>query len=367
MKFILRLPIVTRLIVCLLLVVFGSIETAAAHGMDAGTLAVTLEETSAQVVASPYVTVFHFADDDGNDLLTLAEVSAHRSEINALIETHVRLHNEAGVPADITLIDALIPADMAEADHLQVRVRFRWDVAPEAVDVQYSLFASESDLDAEGKVSWMMQDIRGGEIVEGTFTPQETLFRLRGEDEPALVKPQLWLSGVQHVLEGYDHILFIIGLVLVTASLRTLLIPLTAFTVAHTITLAAVAFGFNPPLSSWFIEAAIAASIAVLVGLNLLGKDADRLWWVTGLIGLIHGLGFGQALAGSLGNLQQWGSALIAITVGVELTHLTIALITLGGLALVRKPEHTRLIQRTVGIIIVTISLLWTVQRILIP
>ena len=82
------------------------------------------------------------------------------------------------------------------------------------------------------------------------------------------------------------------------------------------------------------------------------------------LIGLVHGLGFGQAMTASLGSLQQWGSTLIAITIGVELTHLAIALLGIGALQLIRNPKHDMAVRRMASVAILCIGLYWTLERI---
>lgn len=173
------------------------------------------------------------------------------------------------------------------------------------------------------------------------------------------------MVGVQHVLEGTDYILFMLALELATQTLHMLLIPIVAFTLAHTATLAAVAFGFSLPVPEQFIEAAIVGSIALLVIAHCAGAKAERIWWITAVISLVHELGFGQALTATLGDLQQWGEALISITVGVEATHLLIALIAIGGLSLIRKPESQEMVKQFAGVALVGISLYWTVERLI--
>ena len=287
-----------------------------------------------------------------------------REAIHALVMEQVVLRNEAGQAATVTHIESAIPdtgeGDQAGVDFVQISMQVAWPTVPEVVDVEYTLFGSPDE-----RIHFFMldNDSDANEVLEGTFDSTLTVTRLRGDGTPAQTGNAIWLSGVEHVLSGYDHILFILALVLVTAGLRNLLVPLTAFTLAHTITLAAVAFGFEPPVPPWAIEATIAASIAILAAIYLFGITVD-VWWVAALLGLVHGLGFGQALTASLGSLQQWGSALIAITIGVELTHLAIALLGIGALWLIRKPQHDVAVRYAASIAIFCIGLYWTLERI---
>lgn len=123
--------------------------------------------------------------------------------------------------------------------------------------------------------------------------------------------------GVEHVLTGYDHLVFLLGLVLLRASLRTLVGIVTAFTVGHSISLALSAFQLVVPDPAW-IEPAIALSIAYIGIENFIVRDATRRWRLTGLFGLIHGFGF----AGILHELElptaQIPGIVLSFNLGVE-------------------------------------------------
>ncbi|MEM8861085.1 MAG: HupE/UreJ family protein [Chloroflexota bacterium] len=354
------------LTLCLGWIGFIQVNTALAHGLEAGQLSVLLDDVKATVTFAPYASTFPFADDNQDGLLTATELDHHRSEIEALIKEQVMLRNELEEPAVVIYTDVIVPdevdtrdGDQIEADFLQVTMRMVWPEVPEAVDVEYNLFGSADD-----QVSYLMKDSMTDTVLEGELTASESILRLRAQGSPVKAVSGLWLVGIEHVLTGYDHILFVLALVLVTAQLRSLLFLITTFTVAHTITLAAVAFGFEPPVPSWVIEAIIAASIGILAGMYLFGITAD-VWWVTGLLGLVHGLGFGQAMTASLGSLQAWGSTLVAITLGVELTHLAIALVGFGALALIKSPNHLNTVRRVATIGVFCVGFYWTVERII--
>lgn len=344
----------------------GGVQPASAHGLEAGQLSVLIDNGNGAIIVAPYASAFPFADDNGDGLLSADEVSRHEEAIHALVAEQVVLRDETGQAATVITIDAVAPdtangaGDQAAADFVQVSMRVAWPTTPEVVDVEYALFGS-----ADESIHYFMLDNDGEakEVIEGTFDSTATALRLRGEGTPSQAGGAIWLSGIEHVLSGYDHILFILALVLATAGLRKLLVPLTAFTLAHTITLAAVAFGFEPPVAPWLIEATIAASIAILAGIYLFGIKVD-VWWVTALLGLVHGLGFGQALTASLGSLQAWGSTLIAITIGVELTHLAIALLGVGALQFIRSPKYDLAVRRIAGVAILCVGLYWTLERI---
>lgn len=130
-------------------------------------------------------------------------------------------------------------------------------------------------------------------------------------------------SGVSHILGGVDHLLFLVCLVVPLRRLRSLLLMVTAFTVAHSITLIAAAFGFVPS-GLWFpplVETLIALSIVWMALENIVGVSPMRRRFVlTVAFGLVHGFGFSFALRDTL----QFGgthfvTSLVAFNLGVEL------------------------------------------------
>lgn len=156
-------------------------------------------------------------------------------------------------------------------------------------------------------------------------------------------------DGFRHILDGTDHLLFIACLAIALRRLRALLVVATAFTVAHSITLAAAALGLAPS-GLWFaplVEVLIAASIVVMAVENLL-QTSDRWRWLTVFaFGLVHGFGFAAALSETL---QFAGShlalSLAAFNVGVELGQVAVLLVLVPLLALARRrlPERALVI-----------------------
>jgi hydrogenase/urease accessory protein HupE len=139
---------------------------------------------------------------------------------------------------------------------------------------------------------------------------------------PKSLSPFEWIQlGVEHILGGYDHLLFLLALVLVTPALRTLTATVSIFTLAHSVTLALSTLGVLAPPSR-LVECAIALSISY-VGLENLTERASRPRFLIVLaFGLVHGFGFAGALA-ELGLSQaQTPGALLAFNAGVELGQL---------------------------------------------
>jgi hydrogenase/urease accessory protein HupE len=143
---------------------------------------------------------------------------------------------------------------------------------------------------------------------------------------------EFFMLGIHHIITGYDHLLFLFGLLIVCRTARDGIVLITCFTVAHSLTLALSTFGLVD-LPGLFVEATIAASILYVGIENLLRKDGVLGWrWVlTFAFGLIHGLGFAGVLHDM--GIAKTGSAavvpLLAFNLGVEAGQLAIAAVVL--------------------------------------
>ena len=141
--------------------------------------------------------------------------------------------------------------------------------------------------------------------------------------------------GFLHILDGTDHLLFLLCLVIPLRRLRPLLLVVTAFTVAHSITLIASAYGVAPD-ALWFpplIETLIAVSIVYMALENIVGTSSHRRWMIAFGFGLVHGFGFSFALREKL---QFAGShlatSLLSFNIGVELGQLLVLLLLIPAL-----------------------------------
>ncbi|WP_170825396.1 HupE/UreJ family protein [Ruegeria sp. HKCCA5426] len=247
--------------------------------------------------------------------------------------------------------------------------------APMDIDVALPDVCSAPTFDApvfDGRAwtqVWRMtctEDLRGNTILIDKLDAQRTdvllrvgyldtenmaTFRLT-PDAPAVTLPAqqglvqtLWQYGVlgfEHILEGWDHLLFVFALLVLIRNLRQLIWAVTAFTVAHSITLGLATFGVlnvpGPP-----VEAVIALSIVFLATEVLRSDDkpktlASRFPWVISFgFGLLHGLGFAGALAEIGLPEQDIPAALLAFNLGVEAGQLAFIFAVLGVFEVLKK------------------------------
>jgi hypothetical protein len=141
--------------------------------------------------------------------------------------------------------------------------------------------------------------------------------------------------GFEHILSGTDHLLFLLCLVIPFGRLRPLIAIVTAFTVAHSITLIASASGFAPS-ALWFpplIEVLIAASIVYMAIENIVGAKLERRWLVAFGFGLVHGFGFSFTLRESMQFAgAHLATSLVSFNLGVELGQLLVLALAVPAL-----------------------------------
>jgi hydrogenase/urease accessory protein HupE len=171
--------------------------------------------------------------------------------------------------------------------------------------------------------------------------------------------------GVTHIATGYDHLLFLLGLLLVGGSLRAALQIITSFTLAHSITLALATLNLiNIP--SKIIEPLIAASI-VFVGLqNILARGMEKRWLLTFGFGLIHGCGFASALRdlGIGANGSSIVVPLVSFNLGVELGQSAIAALALPCIWRCQtSPLFVRRFVPIGSVIVVLAGSYWLIER----
>lgn len=170
---------------------------------------------------------------------------------------------------------------------------------------------------------------------------------------PLQVAKTFVMHGINHILFGFDHLLFVLALLLIARDLRALFFTVTAFTLAHSITLTLATLGFvnvpGPP-----VEAAIALSILLLAGEIVRIRNgrpsltAQRPWVVAFAFGLLHGLGFAGALSKLSLPPGDIPLALLFFNVGVEIGQLLFIAVILAVVASARVLRFPPLLGRSV-------------------
>lgn len=250
---------------------------------------------------------------------------------------------------------------------LQFHLKFRWQRFPGALDVHCILFPYDPQHQTFVNV-YEQGRLTHQEILSKT-NPEFHYYTGSAQGNFAVVR-KFVPAGIEHILIGPDHILFIVGLLLLGGSMLRLLKIVTAFTIAHSITLTLAALQiFSPPAR--VIEPAIALSI-VYVGIDnlLVGKEGrDARAWIAFFFGFIHGFGFANVLREFGLPAQALGWSLFSFNFGVEIGQACIVVVVATLLAAVRNRSQQWaqriILAGSAGVILA--GAYWFVQRVFFP
>ena len=179
-----------------------------------------------------------------------------------------------------------------------------------------------------------------------------------------------WLDfiklGIEHIITGYDHLLFLVALLATAKGAWSVVRIVTAFTLAHSVTLSLAVLGIVT-IPGRIIEPLIAASIVWVALENLLVSEPGRRRWIWAFaFGLVHGFGFASAL-GELG-LQgpAIARALVGFNLGIEIGQLLFVAVFLPARMLLTRGRGAQLVPRIASVVVAMIGAYWFVQRVLV-
>lgn len=263
---------------------------------------------------------------------------------------------------------AAAPAGGGKTTRNQI-YRCKTDLSNESITIHYPRY--------NPSISSLIHFTRlSGEKYSVVLSPEKTIWQIPEKEQIGKVAKEYTVLGIKHILEGYDHLLFIVCLILLAGSFRRILITVTGFTIAHSITLALAALEVVK-VSVAPVEASVALSI-VFVAMELARDRRHTLTWrypiaVSSTFGLLHGFGFAAVLT-EIGLPQtEIPTALLFFNIGVEIGQIlfVIAAIALffAGKALIKILREMSFnevllnIQRPAGYIVGTLAMFWTIDR----
>jgi len=184
------------------------------------------------------------------------------------------------------------------------------------------------------------------------------------------VEKSIWASisefialGVKHILIGYDHIAFLLALIVIGLSVREVLKIITAFTVAHSITLLLAAMQVVR-LNSRLVETVIALSICYVALENLFKKEVRYRWLLTFGFGLIHGFGFASVLQDFIVGKSNLVVSVLSFNIGVEIGQMMIFLALLPILHLLKSTRQFSTVTAGASVAIFVLGFSWLIERV---
>src|ERR1700736_2491256 len=226
------------------------------------------------------------------------------------------------------------PEPLADRQSIRLRARYETGSAPGSVTVTATLFPY--DLAHQTFLNFYEDGALTSQAILDRNHPQLEYFAGSRQGVFAVIR-KFVPAGIHHILIGPDHLLFLVGLLLLGGSIRRLLLVVSAFTAAHSITLSLAALNVVTPPAR-LIEPAIALSI-VYVGVDnlMVGRGRDVRAWIAFAFGFIHGFGFANVLREMNLPSQALGWSLFSFNLGVEIGQLLVVVVVASVLIALRS------------------------------
>ena len=360
------------------LLTFGFASSALAHKPSDSYLTLTVKGATVEGRWDIAIRDLDYAmgvDRDGNGDVTWGELRARRDDIAGLALSHLTVRNGTDDSACPTTLRDFEVASHSDGTYAVLRFDAACTAEPRVLDVDYELFF---DIDPQHHGIVRVDD--GAGTRTAIFTPQDRHQRFeqttlaRGHQLAAAT-----LLGIHHIFAGIDHLLFLIALLLPSvlvrkgktwepvpsfrAALTDVLKIVTAFTVAHSITLSLSALEILR-LPSRFVESGIAASVVLAAVNNLVRVLEEDRWTAAFALGLLHGFGFSATLMDLGLPRKNLVLTLFGFNLGVEIGQMCVVAAFLPLAFLARRTDAYRRVGLIAGsAVIAVIATIWFVER----
>lgn len=303
-----------------------------------------------------------------------AFLAAHRAELSAYLAD--RLIVELDGARCTAKLDETGIAKRQKFLYARLQLIHRCPSSSGQFTVRYEVFSDTQAIGAEhtNVVDYELGGTGGADVFEGDHRELQAGEPAAGADRPESADDSGFFSsmgrfvglGLEHILLGIDHVLFLVLLLLGARNWRSVIRLATAFTIAHSVTLALAVLGWVE-VPGEIVEPLIALSIVYIAVENIVrGESRHRTVVVFGF-GLLHGLGF----AGALSFTDDFGGrllgALLSFNIGIELGQLLVVLLVFPLLQLARRYTWSAAAHVGAAAVVGVIGLVWLVERLLAP
>lgn len=305
-------------------------------------------------------------DDGENPRITEETFRAHAEDLTRWLAARVRLavdRNETGLGEPQAALWQAESTTRAPDTWPQDLVLFRWslplDTTPGEIALLYEIWPAIGV--SHRNLTVLQQDWQ--DPIEIPFGPEDAEYVWFPGETPPLIEQILRFTklGVEHIFIGTDHILFLVGL-MVVARLRSLIGIVTAFTIGHSLTLALATTGLVELPGRW-VEVAIAATIVWVAAENIWRQNPRHRPLLTFFFGLVHGFGFAEVLSAL--DLPPSGlfRSLLGFNLGVEIGQVAILIVLWPLFAWIARRPRARLWQQCISAAVGVAGLGWLIDR----
>jgi hypothetical protein len=300
-------------------------------------------------------------DDDKNQQLSEVEITKHQEDLQKFLSEKIRPKAAGEKPEKLvvksgTVKDLPSNLNLTPGTHSNLILQYHWTQPINQLQMSYDLF-----IPGVTTARCLAQIRHGDQINNVVFTPSANSAVLIDAPIGQQIRSFIGL-GIEHIWTGYDHILFLISLLMLGGELRYLLKVVTAFSLSHSVTLFLAALNIISVPSRW-VEIAIALSIAYIAAENLWHREPKARWQLAFGFGLIHGLGFSSVLQELELPRTNLITSLASFSVGIELGQFAIVLLVYLCLFHLRKFSWNLTIRRLISAGVIVMSLIWFWER----
>ena len=292
-------------------------------------------------------------DSNGDGVISYDELDSAIERIYPLVKQHYIL-DSSGPPVHVVLKRyGISEGHVLDLDMLYTFAR---DVA------ELRVTCTLNEISPPGHQHLISVDF-GGDVHEGILDAATNtgVFKSGGASVGKTIASFVKL-GIGHIFTGYDHLAFLVGLLIAATTMGSMIKVITSFTVAHSITLALATFDVII-LPVRFTESLIALSIAYVAAENLLGVRAIERWRITFLVGLVHGFGFSNVLREMHLSRSHLAVSLFSFNSGVEIGQILFALVAFPLIIFLAKSRWQQQITPAVSLTVMCLAVYWFVQR----
>jgi len=356
-----------RLTIALLVLVasIGVATPAMAHPVPFSYLDISIEPGDIKItlVAHMFDVALELGLDPPDRILDPAVLAAHGDEVIALLRSRLQIGADGNTLTGGAWSE---PEPLPDRQSIRLQARYPISSAPGSVTVTAMLFPY--DPTHQTFLNFYEGHTLTSQAILDRNHPQLEYFV--GDRQGVLAVIRKFVpAGIHHILVGPDHLLFLIGLLLLGGSLRRLLLVVSAFTVAHSITLSLAALNLVAPPPR-LIEPAIALSI-VYVGVDnlMVGRGRDVRAWIAFVFGFIHGFGFASVLREMNLPSRALGWSLFSFNLGVEIGQLLVVVMVASALLALRSRNEAvgRRLAFAGSLAVILVGAFWFVQRVFFP
>ena len=296
-------------------------------------------------------------DANRDGVLEYEEVSARREDIQSRLLETFRIRSGERSPE--TRVEAFRILDSGE---LELSVDHRFQESPGDLQLESTFHKLTDD-----RHQTFCQVNMGGELTQYVLDvgrPVERIEVLTGWAGLARRAGRFLVLGVEHILTGYDHLAFLLGLIILGGALKSLVGVVSSFTVAHSLTLILATLDLVI-LPTRFVEAAIALSICYVALENMFVREVRYRWVITFFFGLIHGFGFSNVLREMQLPKSGLAVSLLSFNLGVEVGQLAILLLLFPAVVYLSRRRWHSVAINLVSALMLGLGGFWFVQRVI--